>query len=72
MKTSLYKFLITFATLLIGVSNAFAANPPTPKAKVNLETVNGNIDENIIILSTAALLFGLYAIYKHNKTKAQI
>lgn len=64
-----------FVTIyLLGVTIAFAApNPPSPGAKRPPSPPGLPIDENISMVLTIAILFGIYIIYRYQlKTKAPI
>ena len=73
MKTMAIKFLITIIYLL-GVTIVFAApHPPSPGFKKPPSPPGLSINEDIFIIFIIALLYGLYAIFRHKlKVKTPI
>lgn len=73
------KFLI-LSIFLVGMMDVYAGNgsgagPPAPTEKVAFDTPPPGlpIDENIFILFSIAMLFGVYIVYRGNfKTKKPI
>jgi hypothetical protein len=62
---------------LLGIVNVFAASaPPTPASTAKSAAALGPdpqpdlpIDSNLLLLAIAALLLGIYVIYKHKLNK---
>ena len=73
MKTKVSKFFIAIVYPL-GVAIAFAApHPPSPGFKKPPSPPGLPINEDIFIVFIIALLYGLYAIFRHKlKTKTQV
>jgi hypothetical protein len=68
MKIVSEKYIVILLLLVCG-SVAYAQPPPPPGEDVPVVS----IDENIFILFSVAILFGVYIIYKNNlKTKNPI
>jgi hypothetical protein len=66
MKIITNRFFVAIIYLL-GISTAFAQNPPVPSNGVPPPPPAPPIDENLFVLLIMALFLGVYTIYKHQK-----